>query len=143
MIPLSKVIEDHGLYHPHSMNNSFEYVITLPQRTSLMTGQDLDTRSHKRENMELEYETMIVPQLSAEVSSNRPVGHCNTITYEIEELDKASTTQNININLPRKSMRDIVLLFKGKILSDTGIRLSKYRKLKLSVNVSQMRYTAR
>ena len=35
-----------------------------------------------------------------------------------EEWDKASTIQNMNINLPRKSMRGIVLLFKNKTLSD-------------------------
>lgn len=119
MIPLSKVIEDHGLYHPHSMDNSFEYVITLPQRTSFMTGQGSDTGSYTLENMELEYETITVPEFPAEVNSNRPVGHCHTITYEMEELDKASTIQNININLPRKSMPGIVLLFKCKTLSDS------------------------
>ena len=84
-----------------------------------MVVQGSETRSYTLENMELEYETITNPELSAEINSK----YCTdwSLSYEYvtlmrtEEWNKASTIQNMNINLPRKSMRGIILLFKNAI----------------------------
>ena len=69
------------------------------------------------------HETITSPELSAEISSKYSTGRYQSYEHvtlmRTEEWDKPSTIQNMNINLPRKSMRGIVLLFKSKTLSDS------------------------
>ena len=38
-IKLGKILEDRGLYAPHSMTNNLQYIITLPKTTDIMVAQ--------------------------------------------------------------------------------------------------------
>ena len=68
--PIDKILRDHGLYTPFSMNNNPMYILTLPQADEIMTaqgGEQVD--GYKLDNLELEYETIENDNLASEVSS--------------------------------------------------------------------------
>ena len=70
------------------------------------------------ENLELEYETIANQDMASEVcgvySAGRSLSYEHATLMKTSEWDKAVTLVNENINLPRKSMKAIVLLFTKK-----------------------------
>ena len=118
-IKLGKILEDHGLYAPYSMVNNFQYAITLPSAADILKAQSGSAvEGYSLENIELEYETIENQELTDEVIAGYDVGR--SLSYDhvtlmkTTEWDKDSTLVNESINLPRKSMRAVVLLFKKK-----------------------------
>ena len=114
-----KLLDNHGLYAPFYMNNNFQYILTLPSASSIMTAQgggSVDT--YALENLELEYETILNTDLALEVSgvysAGRSLSYEHATLMKTSEWDKALTLVNENVNLPRKSMKAIVLLFTKK-----------------------------
>ena len=115
-ICLDKIIRDHGLCAPFFMNNNFRYVLTLPESNEVMTVQASQTLgSYTLEDSKLEYETIENMDLANEIVEKYSIGR--SLSYEHITLMKtvvwaaASTLMNENINIPRKSMKAIVLLF--------------------------------
>ena len=115
-ICLDKIIRDHGLYAPFFMNNNFRYVITLPESNEVMTVQASQTLgTYTLEDLQLEYETIENMDIANEIAEKYSIGR--SLSYEHITLMKtvvwaaASTLMNENINIPRKSMKAIVLLF--------------------------------
>ena len=113
---LDKIIRDHGLYAPFQMNNNFRYIITLPKSSEILVAQNGQTLgNYSLENLELEYETIENQTIADEVASMYAVGR--SLSFEHVTLMKtvpwaaSSTLINENINIPRKSMKAVVLLF--------------------------------
>ena len=114
-ICLDKIIHDHGLYAPFFMNNNVRYVLTLPESNEVMTVQANQTLgTYTLEDLQLEYETIENMDLANEIAEKYSIGR--SLSYEHITLMKtvvwaaASTLMNENINIPRKSMKAIVLL---------------------------------
>ena len=104
--------------------NNFQYVITLPKSNEIMVAQSGSSVSnYTLENLELEYETIENLDLTNDILSNYSSGRSLSYNYvtlmKTEEWDKDATLHNININIPRKSMKAIVLLFRNKTLTDS------------------------
>ena len=82
-------------------------------------GQKVE--GYKLENLELEYETIENDVLASEVSSMYTSGR--SLSYKHVTLMRTSnwdlTIVNENINIPRKSMSAIVLLFTNKVRTDS------------------------
>ena len=38
-VQLDKILENHGLYAPFNMNNNFQYILTLPSASSILSIQ--------------------------------------------------------------------------------------------------------
>ncbi|CAB4010503.1 Hypothetical predicted protein [Paramuricea clavata] len=122
--PIDKIIEDHGLYTPFSMNNNPMYVLTLPQSDEIMTAQGGEAKGdYKLDNLELEYETIDNDNLASEVSrlysTGRSLSYKHVTLMRTSNWDKDSTIINENINMPRKSMSAIFLLFTSKVRTDS------------------------
>ena len=122
-IKLGKILEDHGQYTHHSMTNNLQY-ITLPKATDIMVSQSgQSVGGYTLENLELEYETVENQDLVNDVISGYVAGR--SLSYEhatlmrTTEWDKSSTLVNKTINLPRKSMKAVVLLFRNKTVTDS------------------------
>ena len=127
-ICFDKIIRDHRLYAQFYMNNNFRYIITLPSSSELMviqSGQTLGT--YTLEDLQLEYEIIENIYLANEIAEKYAV--CRSLSYEHITLMKtvvwtaASTLLNENINIPRKSMRSIVLLFTKQSRIDSEVYL--------------------
>ena len=108
------------------MNNNTRYIITLALALASETliAQNGETLgNYSLDNLQLEYETIDNLDLANKVSSTYAVGR--SLSYEHLTLMKtvlwpaASTLPNENINVPRKSMRAVVLLFTKPVRTDS------------------------
>ncbi|CAB3994701.1 Hypothetical predicted protein [Paramuricea clavata] len=122
--PIDKIIADHGLYTPFSMNNNPMYILTLPQSDEIMTAQGGEAKgNYKLDNLELEYETIENDALADEVSrmysTGRSLSYKHVTLMRTGNWDKDLTIVNENINIPRKSMSAIVLLFTNRVRTDS------------------------
>jgi hypothetical protein len=122
--PIDKIIADHGLYTPFSMNNNPMYILTLPQSDEIMTAQGGEAKgTYKLDNLELEYETIENDALASEVSrlysTGRSLSYKHVTLMRTSNWDKDLTIVNENINIPRKSMSAIVLLFTNRVRTDS------------------------
>ena len=118
-IKLGKILEDHGLYAPYSMINNLQYSITLPSASEIMKAQSGEAvEGYALENLELEYETIENQELANEATEIYETGKSldfdHVTLMKTTEWDKDSTLINETINLPRRSMKAVVLLFKSK-----------------------------
>ena len=115
-IPLDRIIADHGLYAPFRMNNNFMYVVTLPKASDIMMAQSSEkVGGYTLENLELEYETIenqsVADEISSMYSTGRSLSYQHVTLMKTGNWGKDLTIVNENINLPRKSMAAIILLF--------------------------------
>ncbi|CAB3976964.1 Hypothetical predicted protein [Paramuricea clavata] len=122
--PIDKIIADHGLYTPFSMNNNPMYIMTLPQSDEIMTSQGGEAKgNYKLDNLELEYKTIENDALANEVSrmysTGRSLSYKHVTLMRTSNWDKDLTIVNENINIPRKSMSAIVLLFTNRVRTDS------------------------
>ena len=114
-IPLGKILCDHGPYAPYGMCD-FEYRITLPKSKKIMKAQDgEDVGEYKLTDMHLEYEITesedLVREVKDQYSVGRSLGYDYTTLLKTLPWNKSSTREVIDVNIPRKSMKAVVLLF--------------------------------
>jgi hypothetical protein len=106
-IRIGKILKDHGLYAPHNMANDLQYVITLPAADEIMNAQGGEKLEwYTLENIELEYESID--------NVGRKLSFEHVILMKKMEWSKDSTVINETINVPRRSMKAIVMLFTNK-----------------------------
>jgi hypothetical protein len=115
-IPLERIIADHGLYAPFRMNSNFMYVVTLPKASDIMMAQSSEkVGGYTLENLELEYETIenqsVADEISNMYSTGRSLSYQHVTLMRTSNWGKDLTIVNEKINLPKKSMAAIVLLF--------------------------------
>jgi hypothetical protein len=123
-IRIGKILKDHGLYAPHNMANDLQYIITLPAADEIMNAQGGENvEGYTLENIELEYESIDNIGLARKVESQYNVGRKLSIEHAIlmkkTEWSKDSTIINETINVPRRSMKAIVMLFTNKTKTDS------------------------
>ena len=118
-IKLGQILNNHGAYAPYGMINNFEYKIRLPRADTIMKAQSGQAvGGYTLESLALEYETLENPELAEQALSGYEIGR--SLSYEHvtllrkTEWSKHSTLVNETVNLPRKSMKAIVMLFKEK-----------------------------
>ena len=114
-IPLGKILGDHGPYAPYGMFD-FEYRITLPQSKKILKAQGgEDKGEYKLTDLHLEYEIIESEDLVREVKDHynigRSLGYDYTTLLKTLSWKKDSTREVIDVNISRKSMKAIVLLF--------------------------------
>ena len=121
---LEKILSDHGLYSPYGMINNFQYVISFPKANDIMVAQSgQSVAGYSLENLELEYETIENLDLAEEVLKNYSVGRSLSYNYvtlmKTVEWDKDETLHNETVNILRKSMKAVVLLFRNKTITNS------------------------
>ena len=119
-----RIISDHGLYTPFQMNNNFRYILTLPQSSEISVAQSGQTLgSYSLENLELEYETIenqdVANSVSSVYGSGRSLSYEHLTLMKTTVLAASSTLVNENVNIPRRSMRAVVLLFTNTTRKDS------------------------
>ncbi|CAB4007386.1 Hypothetical predicted protein [Paramuricea clavata] len=123
-IKVNKIFKDHGLYAPHNMANDLQYVITLPAADEIMSAQGGESvEGYTLENIELEYKSIdnndLARKAEGPYGSERELSFEHTTLMKKSEWDKNSTIINETINIPRRSMKAIVMLFTNKTKSDS------------------------
>ena len=97
----------------------FEYRITLPQSKKIMKAQDgEDVGEYKLTDMHLEYGIIesedLVREVKDQYSVGRSLGYDYTTLLKTLPWNKSSTREVIDVNISRKSMKGVVLLFTKK-----------------------------
>ena len=123
-IRINKILKDHGLYAPHNMANDLQYVITLPAAAEIMSAQGGENvEGYTLENIELEYESIDNIDLARKAEglygSERELSFEHATLMKKTEWSKDSTIINETINVPRRSMKAIVMLFTNKTKTDS------------------------
>ena len=123
-LKLEKILSTHGLYAPYGMMNNFQYILTLPSSNEIMVAQSGESKGkYTLENLELEYETIENPELAYEILNNYSQGRSLTFNHvtlmKTVEWDKDATLHNETVNIPRKSMKALVLLFRNKTITNS------------------------
>ena len=117
-IKLGKILEGYGPYAPYDMSH-VEYRIKLPEPSKVLlaqTGEKIGT--YKLTDIKLGFETIegeeLANQVKSEYKAGRQLWYDLTTLLKTLEWKKDSTNQVIDVNIPRKSMRGVVLLFTKK-----------------------------
>ena len=113
----TKVLENIGLFVPNTMMSNLEYIMTLPASSTMLSTQaNHAAANYSLENLELEYETITNPELARDItnmfSSSVSIPLEHVTMFRKISWAKANTVQKITVNIPHKSMKGIVLLFK-------------------------------
>ena len=138
-ISLNYILEDHGLYASFSMNNNFQYIITLPAANQILLAQSAETLgSYSLDNLQLEYETIenlaIANRVSSMFSIGRSLSYTHVTLMKTTQWAATSTLINENINVPRKSMCGVVLLFtKGSQTDSENYVFPNITEVKITV----------
>ena len=114
-ILLGKILERHGPYAPYGMFD-FEYRITLPPSKKILKAQDDENKGeYKLTDLHLYYEIIeseeLVRWVKGQYNVVRSLGYDYTTLLKTVSWAKDSTREVIDVNIPRKSMKAIVLLF--------------------------------
>ena len=90
--------------------------LTLPQSKKILKAQDGDDKGeYKLTDLHLEYEIIesedLVREVRDQYNVGRSLGYDYTTLLKTLSWAKGSTREVIDVNIPRKSMKAIVLLF--------------------------------
>ena len=137
-IRLGKILEGYGPYAPYDMSD-VEYRIKLPESSKVLlaqTGEKIGT--YKLTDISLEFETIegekLAKQVKSEYEAGRQLWYDYTTLLKTLEWKKDSTRQVIDINIPRKSMRGVVLLFTKENPADSEeFYNAEVEKVKVSI----------
>ena len=104
--------------------SDFQYRIILPEAKNIMVAQIGESvEGYKLKDIMLEYETIEGEELARSVREGFNIGrqlwYDYTSLYETLDWSKTSTSENLTINIPRKSLKAIVLLCTRKNPSDS------------------------
>ena len=118
-IPLGKILCDHGPYAPYGM-----YRITPPKSKKIMKAQDSEeVGEYKLTDVQLECEFIesehLAEKVRGEYNIGRSLGYDYTTLLKTLPWSKDNTREVIDVNIPRKSMKTVVLLFIKKNAGDS------------------------
>ena len=122
-IRMGKILQGHGPYAPYGMSD-VEYRFTLPQTNEILvaqTGQKV--ADYRLNDMNLEFETTDGENLAKSARSvfvnTRDLWFDYTTLLKTLEWRKDSTGEVIDINIPRESLKAVVLLCTQKKPTDS------------------------
>ena len=116
-IPLEhEILKDHGVFHPRALHDALIFEITLAPENMGVKGSDSSKLNYELTNIQLEYEVIHNVDLARETSSSYLKGkdfmYKHVIHHKTLTVNKmVDTIINESINVPRRSMKGILLLF--------------------------------
>ena len=122
-MPLGKILCDNGPYAPYGMCD-FVYDIRLPRSEKIIKAQtNEETGTYKLTDLQLEYDVIKSEGLANSVretyNTRRSFPYNYSTLLKTLPWAKGNTREVIDINIPRKSMKAVVLLFTEKGAGDS------------------------
>ena len=116
-IPLDhEILKNHGVFFPRALSGELVFELSLAPASNVVKGTDVTKLAYELTNIQLEYEVIHSKSLADEVESNYKNGkrlmyehvtHHKTITFS----KGTDSIINASINVPRRSMKGLLLLF--------------------------------
>ena len=109
------MVTSHGAVYPSSLGSHIEWEVTLAPPKQLLVTKNLATANYRLNNIRLEYETIRDSNLAQDIAGY--YNNCKSFLYEHVHhfrtipFKESDTIINENINIPRRSIRGLVLLF--------------------------------
>ena len=110
------ILNDHGVFYPKALSDELVFELRLASASGVVKGSDSTKLGYELTNIQLEYEVIESKQLADEAGSNykngkrfmfEHVAHHKTITF----AKGTDSIINESINVPRRSMKGLLLLF--------------------------------
>ena len=123
-IKLGQILNDHRLFGLYGTNCNIRHRIWLPKAEDIMVAQISQSVSrYSLEDIKLEYSTIqgsnIYNSALSSYQMERSLIYNHVTMMEQEVWGKDTTMINKTINIPRQSMKYIVMLFKKKTNTDS------------------------
>ena len=116
-IPIDhEILKNHGVFFPRALSGELVFELRLAPASNVVKGSDASKLAYELTNIQLEYEVIHSKNLADEVESNYKNGkrlmyehvtHNKTISFS----KSADSIINESINVPRRSMKGLLLLF--------------------------------
>ena len=115
-IPIDHEILNHGVFFPRALSDELVFELRLAPASNVVKGSDASKLAYELTNIQLEYEVIHSKQLADEAESNYKNGkrlmyehitHHKTISF----AKGTDSIINESINVPRRSMKGLLLLF--------------------------------
>ena len=117
-IPLDHpILLNHGVFYPKGLSHPLKFEITLAPVSDIVVYSDIvKPPNYKITNLELEYRSISSEYLANQALETYKVGHAffyeNVLRHKTFTISKsADSVINENINVPRRSMTGLLLLF--------------------------------
>ena len=111
-----QILTDHGIFYPQALKNDLVFEVSLAPANQVVKGSDPTKLKYKLTNIQLDYEMIRGKMLAEEAESVYKFG--KEFPYDHVSLDKVvpinkgtETRINIKVNMQRRSMKGILLLF--------------------------------
>ena len=116
-IPLDhEILKNHGVFFPRALSGELVFELSLAPASNVVKGSDASKLDYELDNIQLEYEVIHSKELADEMESNYKNG--KRLMYEHITLHKTisfpkgtASIANESINVPRRSMKGLLLLF--------------------------------
>ena len=114
-IPLDfELLESHMPFYQSALGDRLEYELTFNSYNKVIVSTDADA-SYTIEGISLEFEKVTHPELARQIASHYSgkvaILYDRVLRHRKIPLDKSDTLWNINLNVPAKSMKGVLLLF--------------------------------
>lgn len=116
-IPIDhEILKDHGVFFPRALSDELVFELRLAPAASVVKGSDSTSLGYEINNIQLEYEIIHSKELADKAISNYQNGKrfmYEHITHH-KTISVAKGTDSIineSINVPRRSMKGLLLLF--------------------------------
>jgi hypothetical protein len=123
MIPLDfEVYTDHLPFYPFAIPEDFTEELTFAPNENFIVSADTSDWSYKISNICLEYETFNDESLARQINDRYMDGISflfDHVTHFKTEEIRDATLINTNINVPKRSLKGILLLFEEKFRGGT------------------------
>ena len=116
-IPIDhEILKNHGVFFPRALSGELLFELILAPASHVVKGTDVTKLDYELTNIQLEYEVIHSKSLADEVESNYKNGkrlmyehvtHHKTISFS----KGTDSIINESINVPRRSMKGLLLLF--------------------------------
>ena len=116
-IPIDhEILKNHGVFFPRALSDELVFELKLAPASNVVKGSDATILAYELTNIQLEYEVIHSKNLADEVESNynngkrlmyEHVTHHKTISFS----KGTDSIINESINVPRRSMKGLLLLF--------------------------------
>ena len=110
------IIDDHGVFNHRALNNTLSFEITLAESKDItITSDTSKAYTYSLSNIELEYQCIYSDQLAKNALyayASKGFYYENVLLHKTITINKATDTViNEHINIPRRSMSGILMLF--------------------------------
>ena len=114
-IPIDhEILKNHGVFFPRALSDELVFELRLAPASHVVKGTDASKLAYELTNIHLEYEVIHSKNLADEAESNYKNGKrlmYEHVTHQKTISFSKGTDSIISINVPRRSMKGLLLLF--------------------------------